>query len=103
MATVESTWGRKPPGLLTSTLIPISFALILHPLLPILLPDDVISKLAIPPQPTFPALQANCGFALLAFIGAVHAVPSVSHAFVEKGLKGRDLCKSGGRTSGPWV
>ena len=97
-------WGRSPPKLLTATVIPIALTLIVHPLLP-LLPKVVTDNVAIafPPPPSFPALQANIGFSLLAFVGAVWAVPFVSDSFVAKGLKGRDQCKPGGRTAGPWV
>ena len=97
------TWGHPPPKLLTITILPIALTLIIHPLLP-LLPDLIFTvPISIPPQPTFPALQANIGFSLLAFLGAVRAVPFVGGAFVDKGLKGRDLCKPGGKMSGPWM
>lgn len=95
------SWGHRPPQLLTWLIPPIALALIAHPLLPILFPTLDLSSL--PPQPSFPALQANVGFSLLAFIGAIHIVPKVSGAFVDKGLRGRDLCKKGGRDSGPVV
>ncbi|ORY34213.1 glycosyl transferase family 4-domain-containing protein [Naematelia encephala] len=99
MSSHVQKWGHAPPKLLTATLLPISFTLIIHPLLPLLpLPNRILS-----PPPTFPALQASVGFALLAFVGAVHVVPRVSQAFVDKGLRGRDLCKPGGRVTGPWV
>lgn len=103
------SYGHSPPVLLTSTLIPISLLLILNPLLPLILPalpppiQSIISNVPLPKQPALPALQANIGFALLAFVGAVSIVPRVSGAFVEKGLRGRDLLKPGGRTSGPWM
>jgi len=104
MSTPSVTWGRPPPRLLTFTLIPIALSLIAHPLLP-LLPTEPVSRIpvTIPPQPAFPALQANLGFSLLAFVGAVWAVPFVSEAFAAKGLRGRDLCKPGGKTAGPWM
>lgn len=95
--------GRSPPVLLLSTLIPISLTLIAHPLLPILLPDHITDKIPLPPQPAIPALQASIGFALLAFVGAVMVVPRVADAFLNRGLKGRDLLKPGGRSSGPWM
>lgn len=95
--------GHPPPVLLISTLIPISLVLIVHPLLPLCLPQHVFDRLPLPPQPTFPALQANIGFAMLAFVGAVLSVPMVGSAFIAKGLKGRDLLKPNGRTSGPWM
>ena len=100
----DMQWGNAPPKLFTFTLIPIALSLIAHPLIPILPPTirDVVQS-SFPPQPTFPALQANLGFALLAFVGAIWAVPFVSQAFANKGLKGRDLCKPGGKTAGPWV
>jgi UDP-N-acetylglucosamine--dolichyl-phosphate N-acetylglucosaminephosphotransferase len=84
--------------------IPIALTLIVHPLLP-LLPKIVTDNVAFafPPPPSFPALQANIGFSLLAFVGAIWAVPFVSEAFAAKGLKGRDQCKPGGRTGGPWM
>lgn len=103
------SYGHPTPVLLTSTLIPISLLLIFNPLLPLILPalpspiKSIISNVPLPEQPTLPALQANIGFALLAFVGAVWIVPRVSGAFVEKGLRGRDLLKPGGRTSGPWM
>ncbi|RSH79991.1 tunicamycin resistance protein [Apiotrichum porosum] len=40
---------------------------------------------------------------MLAFVGAVLSVPMVGSAFIAKGLKGRDLLKPNGRTSGPWI
>jgi len=95
--------GNPPPTLLISTLIPIAAVLITHPLLPLLLPADVFARLPLPPQPTFPGLQASIGFAMLAFVGAIMTVPLCGAAFIEKGLKGRDLLKPGGRTSGPWM
>jgi pilus assembly protein TadC len=93
--------GNPPPTLLISTLIPIALILIAHPLLPLFLPTSVISSL--PPQPGFPGLQASIGFAMLAFVGAIMSVPACGEAFIDKGLKGRDLLKPGGRTSGPWM
>lgn len=95
--------GRSPPVLLLSTLIPISLTLIVHPLLPIFLPEDITNRIPLPPQPAIPALQASIGFALLAFVGAILIVPRVADAFLNRGLKGRDLLKPGGRTSGPWM
>ncbi|GMK56895.1 hypothetical protein CspeluHIS016_0307350 [Cutaneotrichosporon spelunceum] len=92
--------GRPLPVLLIRTLVPIALTLILHPLIPVL---GLTEYFPFPPQPTFPALQANIGFALLALVGALYLVPKVSPAFIDKGLKGRDLLKPGGRTSGPWV
>jgi UDP-N-acetylglucosamine--dolichyl-phosphate N-acetylglucosaminephosphotransferase len=104
MSLAVAQWGRPPPRLLTFTLIPVALSLIAHPLIP-LLPAELIEYIpvALPPQPAFPALQANIGFSILAFVGSIWAVPFVSAAFAEKGLKGRDLCKPGGKTSGPWV
>ncbi|OCF36284.1 UDP-N-acetylglucosamine-dolichyl-phosphate N-acetylglucosaminephosphotransferase [Kwoniella heveanensis BCC8398] len=113
-----TTYGHPPPVLLTLTILPISFLLILNPLLPILLPASLLSYLPTSKSETeidhhhhltqtplqkFPALQANIGFALLAFVGACWVVPKVGESFVNKGLKGRDLLKRGGRVSGPWV
>ncbi|KAK8845545.1 hypothetical protein IAR55_006260 [Kwoniella newhampshirensis] len=100
---MTQTYGHPPPVLLTATLVPISLLLIANPLLPILLPPALTDILPLPHQPTLPALQANIGFALLAFVGAVWTVPQIGGSFVGKGLKGRDLLKPGGRTSGPWV
>ncbi|KAK1926073.1 putative UDP-N-acetylglucosamine-dolichyl-phosphate N-acetylglucosaminephosphotransferase [Papiliotrema laurentii] len=102
--TQRVVWGHAPPKLLTFTLIPIAITLIAHPLIP-LLPSSIRDPLqtSFPPLPTFPALQANIGFSILAFVGSIWAVPFVSQAFADKGLKGRDLCKPGGKTSGPWV
>ncbi|CAD6572102.1 MAG: tunicamycin resistance protein [Tremellales sp. Tagirdzhanova-0007] len=97
------TYGHPPPPVLTILILPIATLLIIHPLLPLLLPTSLASLIPLPPQPTFPALQANLGFSLLAFLGSIWAVPWVGASFVEKGLSGRDLCKSGGRTSGPWI
>lgn len=99
MASPSLHRGRPLPLLMIATLVPIALALILHPLAPHLGLSDVISVR----QPTFPALQANIGFALLAFVGCVVVVPMVSEAFISKGLKGRDLLKPGGRETGPWV
>jgi UDP-N-acetylglucosamine--dolichyl-phosphate N-acetylglucosaminephosphotransferase len=96
-------YGHQLPVLLIYTLPPIALALILHPLLPIILPESILANITLPARPALPALQANIGFSLLAFVGAVIAVPYVGHAFIDKGLKGRDLLKPGGRTSGPWV
>lgn len=96
-------YGHPPPPLLTATILPVGFLLILHPLLPLLFPTSLNSLIPLLPHPTFPALQANIGFSLLAFLGAVWAVPWVGGAFIEKGLRGRDLCKPGGRTNGPWM
>jgi UDP-N-acetylglucosamine--dolichyl-phosphate N-acetylglucosaminephosphotransferase len=96
-------YGHPLPRLLMATLTPIALALIVQPLLPLLLPGSILSTLPVLPQATFPALQANLGFSMLAFVGAAYAVPAVSGAFVDKGLKGRDLLKPGGRTSGPWM
>jgi UDP-N-acetylglucosamine--dolichyl-phosphate N-acetylglucosaminephosphotransferase len=101
--TAVPNYGHPLPNLLLYTLPPIALALILHPLLPIILPDSILEVVTIPARPALPALQANIGFSLLAFVGAVIAVPYVGHAFIDKGLKGRDLLKPGGRTSGPWV
>lgn len=98
-AAPQQPWGHPPPLLLSITILPIALALIVHPLLP-LFPHTAWIDVA---QPAFPALQANLGFSLLAFLGAVWAVPLVGQAFVDKGLKGRDLCKPGGKVSGPWV
>lgn len=99
--------GRTPPVLLLSTLTPIALVLIGHPLLPLLLPSKLVhaltERIPLPPQPTFPALQANIGFSLLAFVGAILVVPEVGDAFIAKGLKGRDMLKPGGRISGPWM
>jgi UDP-N-acetylglucosamine--dolichyl-phosphate N-acetylglucosaminephosphotransferase len=97
------TYGHPPPPLLSSVLLPISIILIVHPLLPLCIPSTLLALIPLPPQPTFPALQANIGFSLLAFLGAVWVVPAVSESFVARGLKGRDLLKAGGRTSGPWM
>jgi UDP-N-acetylglucosamine--dolichyl-phosphate N-acetylglucosaminephosphotransferase len=96
-------YGHPLPYLLLYTLPPIALTLIVHPLLPLLVPESILSFIPLPTRPEFPALQANIGFALLAFVGSVLAVPYVGKAFIEKGLKGRDLLKPGGRTDGPWV
>ncbi|OCF59673.1 UDP-N-acetylglucosamine-dolichyl-phosphate N-acetylglucosaminephosphotransferase [Kwoniella mangroviensis CBS 10435] len=100
------TYGHPPPILLTLTILPISLCLIVNPLLPLILHSIPSSKYSIHDvdgQPSFPALQASVGFALLAFVGVVWLVPKVSEAFIQKGLKGRDLLKRGGRISGPWI
>jgi UDP-N-acetylglucosamine--dolichyl-phosphate N-acetylglucosaminephosphotransferase len=102
-ATTAERYGQPLPTLLLYTLPPIAIALIVHPLLPLVLPDSILSIIEISRRPALPALQANLGFSLLAFVGAVIAVPYCGHAFTEKGLKGRDLLKPGGRVSGPWV
>ncbi|WRT63858.1 uncharacterized protein IL334_000783 [Kwoniella shivajii] len=111
----KTSYGHPPPILLTLTIIPISLSLILNPLLPLILPrstsiSTTTSKsistflpLSLYEESRFPALQANVGFALLAFVGGVWIVPRVSEAFIEKGLKGRDLLKPGGRSNGPWI
>lgn len=96
--------GRPLPKLFIYTSIPIALTLIAHPLLPLFLPQDFLDKFPLPPQPTYPALQANVGFALLAFIGAVLSVPEVGEAFIAKGLKGWDQLKKGSnRNTGPWM
>ncbi|OCF71195.1 UDP-N-acetylglucosamine-dolichyl-phosphate N-acetylglucosaminephosphotransferase [Kwoniella mangroviensis CBS 8886] len=100
------TYGHPPPILLTLTILPISLCLIVNPLLPLILHSIPSSKYSIHDvdgQQSFPALQASVGFALLAFVGVVWLVPKVSEAFIQKGLKGRDLLKRGGRISGPWI
>lgn len=104
-AVVTQRYGRPPPRLLVATLLPIALVIILQPLLPVLLPDAVVRQfgVALPKQPTYPALQVNLGFGILAFVGAVQIIPVVSESFSEQGLRGRDLLKPGGRTSGPWV
>ncbi|RXK38710.1 UDP-N-acetylglucosamine-dolichyl-phosphate N-acetylglucosaminephosphotransferase [Tremella mesenterica] len=109
----QEQYGRPLPKLFLLTVTPIAFTLIIRPFLPILLhsslltylplPGKVLDKLRSVVQPSFPALQANVGFSLLAFVGSVVLVPQVGKAFVEKGLKGRDLCKPGGRISGPYI
>lgn len=101
MSTAARPLGKPLPVLLLSTLIPIAATLILHPLLPLLLSESALSHF--PPQPAFPGLQASIGFSMLAFTGAVISVPLVGNAFLEKGLKGRDLLKPGGSVSGPWM
>ncbi|WVO16725.1 hypothetical protein L204_104408 [Cryptococcus depauperatus] len=90
------TYGHPPPILLTSALLPVSATLILNPLAPLILPHGTLPL----HQSAFPALQASVGFSLLAFMGAVWCVPNVSAAFVEKGLRGKDLLKPSG---GPWI
>jgi UDP-N-acetylglucosamine--dolichyl-phosphate N-acetylglucosaminephosphotransferase len=95
--------GNPLPVLLLSTLVPIGLVLIAHPLLPLVVSESLAARVGIPPHPTFPALQASVGLALFAFVGAVLSVPIVGDAFISKGLKGRDLLKPGGRTSGPWM
>jgi UDP-N-acetylglucosamine--dolichyl-phosphate N-acetylglucosaminephosphotransferase len=92
--------GRALPVLFISTLVPIALTLIAHPLIPVF---GLTEYFPFPPQPTFPALQANIGFSLLALVGTLLVIPKVTPAFIEKGIKGRDLLKPGGRTSGPWV
>ncbi|ORX34755.1 glycosyl transferase family 4-domain-containing protein [Kockovaella imperatae] len=100
----SATWGHAPPKLMTMAMLPIAVTLIAHPLLPLLLPDNILNLLPdLPPQPTFPALQASIGFSFLSFLGIVWTVPSIAQPFADKGLRGRDLCKPGGRESGPWV
>lgn len=93
--------GNPPPTLLIATLIPIAIVLIVHPLIPVFLPEYVTDHLR--PQSAYPGLQASVGFSILAFVGAVMSVPLCGEAFVDKGLKGRDLLKPGGRVSGPWM
>jgi len=96
----SQVYGHRPPSLLTVIVLPVALLLIVHPLLP-LLPPSLTSLIPLR-QPTFPALQANLGFSLFAFLGAIWTVPQVSGAFVGKGLRGKDLCKAGGR-NGPWM
>ena len=104
MVNQVATWGHQPPRLMTLAMLPIAITLIVHPLLPILLPDHILDLLpTLPPQPTFPALQASIGFAFLSFLGVVWVVPAIGQTFVDRGLRGRDLCKPGGRETGPWV
>lgn len=91
--TMPPEHGHSLPKLLIATLAPVGTALVVSPLLPLF--NESM------PSPTFPALQASLGFALLAFVAAVAVVPAVGEAFIQRGLKGRDLLKPGGRVSGP--
>lgn len=92
--------GKPLPVLFISTLVPIALTLIIHPLIPVF---GLTEYFPFPPQPTFPALQANIGFSLLALVGTLLVIPQVTPAFLERGIRGRDMLKPGGRTSGPWM
>nr|XP_019014482.1 UDP-N-acetylglucosamine-dolichyl-phosphate N-acetylglucosaminephosphotransferase [Kwoniella pini CBS 10737]OCF53263.1 UDP-N-acetylglucosamine-dolichyl-phosphate N-acetylglucosaminephosphotransferase [Kwoniella pini CBS 10737] len=102
-------YGHRPPILLTLTILPISLILILNPLIPLIIPKWIfkfstsLSSLIKEDEYKFPALQANLGFSLLAFIISIWLIPKVSESFILKGLKGRDLLKSGDKLNGPWV
>lgn len=70
-----------------------------YPLLAVLLPlaaSLIVHPLVSSTPHSLPALEASVGFSLLAFLGSLYVVPALSEAFVEKGLKGKDLLKIGG-------
>lgn len=91
---------RPLPGWLPSILLPLAASLVLHPILyaattsPTLQLPSLVQDLARSlPAPSFPALEANIGFSIVAFLGMLYAVPWMGDAFVAKDLKGRDLLK----------
>ncbi|KAJ9103314.1 hypothetical protein QFC20_004791 [Naganishia adeliensis] len=89
---------RTLPLIVPSTLAPFATSLILHPLLSAArksptLNLPILCHIPLPPPTAFPALEACVGFSILAFLAAVYAVPALGEAFMEKGLKGRDLLK----------
>ena len=91
---------RTIPAWLPTLLIPLALSLILHPVLyaasssPTLrVPSLVVRFLTTLPPPTFPALEANLGFSIIALLGMLYAVPWMGDAFIAKDLKGRDLLK----------
>ncbi|EJT98666.1 N-acetylglucosaminephosphotransferase [Dacryopinax primogenitus] len=73
---------RRLPRLLTISLLPLSLALILRPLL------------KLPSSLALPALETNLGFAILAFVAVVHLIPALGENFIKAGLKGRDMLKT---------
>ena len=91
---------RTIPAWLSAILVPLALSLILHPVLyaasssPTLrIPSPLVRFLTVLPPPTFPALEANLGFSIIALLGMLYAVPWMGDAFVAKDLKGRDLLK----------
>lgn len=59
-----------------------------------LLPQHVTTQLvSLLPPTAFPALEASIGFSLVAFLLALYSIPAMGSAFIEKGLKGRDMLK----------
>ncbi|KAI5450683.1 tunicamycin resistance protein [Naganishia albida] len=89
---------RTLPLLVPLLLAPSATSLILHPLLSAArksptLDLPILRHIPLPPPTAFPALEACVGFSILAFLAAVYAVPALGDAFMDKGLKGRDLLK----------
>ncbi len=95
---------RPLPLIVPAVLLPIATSLIVHAQLGAattppymnlsLLPQHVQSQLVTLLPPTaFPALEASVGFSLLAFVMALFIIPAMGPAFIEKGLKGRDMLK----------
>lgn len=89
---------RRLPILIPLVSLPLATSLILHPLLSAARKSPTLSipglrHLPIPNASAFPALEACVGFSILAFLASVYAIPALSEAFMEKGLKGRDLLK----------
>jgi hypothetical protein len=91
---------RAMPMIGPAVLLPIALSLIMHPVLsaasasPTLqspaFVNDILGRL---PASTFPALEANIGFSIIAFLGMMYAVPWMGEAFMLKNLKGRDMLK----------
>jgi hypothetical protein len=100
-ATVAKKLEPRPLAMwLPAILLPLAASLVLHPILyaastsPTLPLPSVIQDLTRTlPAPTFPALEANVGFSIVAFLGMLYAVPWMGDAFVAKDLKGLDLLK----------
>ena len=91
---------RRLPTWLPSILLPLAASLVIHPILyaasmsPTLpLPSSIQHLAQTLPPPSFPALEANIGFSIVAFLGMLYAVPWMGDAFVAKDLKGLDLLK----------
>lgn len=91
---------RPLPMWLPAILLPLAASLVLHPILyaastssTLPLPSAIQDLTRTLPAPTFPALEANVGFSIVAFLGMLYAVPWMGDAFVAKDLKGLDLLK----------
>lgn len=95
---------RSLPLVIPAALLPIATSLVVHawlfssgtpPYMNVpLLPKHVQTQLYnLAPATAFPALEASIGFCLFAFVMALYVIPAMGDAFVQKGLKGRDMLK----------
>ena len=89
---------RRLPVIIPLASLPLATSLILHPLLSAARKSPTLSipglrHVPIPEATAFPALEACLGFSILAFLASVYSIPALGEAFMEKGLKGRDLLK----------